>query len=436
MEQKDAKGLSRRQFMRSAGMTAAGMVAGTLLGDRVIAATTGAAPAAGRAIGANDCINIGIIGVGGMGGGHLHALKGMEGDQNIKVVAVCDVFEKRRNAAKATAQVDDASVYGDYRKMLERNDIDEVVVATPDHWHGKICVDAMQSGKHVYVEKPMTRYLDEAVRMWETAKSTKRIVQVGSQGCSDSRWHQAGQVVKDGKVGKLLWAQGSYCRNNPKGEWNYHIDPDANAENLDWKTWLGSAPKRDWDPERYFRWRKYWDYGTGIIGDLWPHRLHPLMIAMNISQFPKRVACIGGDLTKSDEGYGAPRDVADATMMMVEFPNGEMIYLAGSTVNEQGLQDIIRFSKGTMYIGDGFTVKPERPFVDELEEFSEPRKGAGESHVEHHKNMFDSIRNNNQPNCSIELGVRVQAIVSMAETSYRQNKMMTFDEPRLRMRAG
>jgi len=436
MEQKDQKGLSRRQFMRSAGMTAAGMVAGTLLGDRVIAATTGVAPAAGRVIGANDRINMGVIGVGGMGGGHLHALKGLEADQNIKVVAVCDVFEKRRNAAKVTAQVDDASVYGDYRKLLERRDVDEVVIATPDHWHGKIAVEAMQAGKHVYVEKPMTRYLDEAMEMWETAKSTNRLVQVGSQGCSDSRWHQAGQVVKDGKVGKLLWAQGSYCRNNPGGEWNYHIDPDANAGNLDWKMWLGSAPKRDWDPERYFRWRKYWDYGTGIIGDLWPHRLYPLMIAMNLTDFPKRVACIGSDITKSDKGYGAPRDVADATMMMVEFPGGEMIYLAGSTVNEQGLQDIIRFNKGTMYIGDGFTVKPERPYVDELEEFSEPRKGPGESQVEHHKNMFESIRKNKQPNCGIELGVRVQTMVSMAETSYRKNKMMMFDQSRLRMRAG
>ncbi len=438
MEQnQDSKGLSRRQFMRSAGLTAAGVVAGSFLNERVFAAATGTTTAAPRVIGANDRINVAVIGVGGMGGGHVNTLKSLEQDQNIKVVAICDVFTKHKANGLKTAGLTDADGYGDYRKLLERKDIDEVVVATPDHWHGQICVDAMQAGQHVYVEKPMTRHYEEALKMWDAAKSTKRLVQVGSQGCTDSRWHQAGQVVKDGKAGKLLWAQASYCRNTPTGEWNYYaIEPEANEQTIDWKMWLGSAPKIAWDADRYFRWRKYWDYGTGIIGDLWPHRLHPLMIAMNITEFPKRVACIGGNLTNSDEGTAPRRDVADATMVMVEFPSGPMIYLAGSTVNEQGLQDILRFNKSTMYIGDGFTVKPERPFVDELEEFSEPRKGAGENHAEHHKNMFHSIRNNVQPNCSIELGVRVQAIVCMAEKSYRENKMMMYDEAKRKMYAG
>jgi len=435
-EKKDGKGLSRRQFMRSAGITAAGMVAGSFLGDRVLAAAAGKAPPPPRVIGANDRINIAVIGVGGMGNGHVGHIKGLEEQQNVKLVAVCDVFASYRARAQQASGVPADSVYIDYRKLLERKDIDEVIVATPDHWHGQICCDAMQSGKHVYVEKPMTRHFDEAMKMWDTAKSTKRLVQVGSQGCTDVRWHQAGQVVKDGKLGKLLWAQGSYCRNNPHGEWNYNIAPEANAETVDWKMWLGSAPKRDWSPDRFFRWRKYWDYGTGIIGDLWPHRLHPLMIAMNLTEFPKRVACIGGDLTKSDVGYGEPRDVADATMMMAEFPSGPMIYLLGSTVNEQGLQDVMRFSKATMYIDDAFTVKPERPYVDELEEYSEPRKGSGESQVEHHKNLFAGIRSNAPLNCPIELGVRVQTIVSMAERSYRENHMMMFDESKMKMYSG
>jgi predicted dehydrogenase len=401
-----------------------------------LAAAAGTARAPGRVIGANDRINVAVIGVGGMGSGHVGHIKSLEEQQNVKLVAVCDVYANHRYKAAANAGIDKAGVYKDYRKLLERKDIDEVVIATPDHWHGKIACDAMQAGKHVYVEKPMTRYLDEAMKMWDTAKSTKKIVQIGSQGCTDVRWHQAGQVVKDGKAGKLLWAQGSYCRNNPNGEWNYHIEPEANEQSVDWKMWLGSAPKIPYNPERQFRWRKYWDYGTGIIGDLWPHRLHPLMIAMNLTEFPKRVACIGSDMMKTDQGYGAPRDVADATMMMVEFPSGPMIYLAGSTVNEQGLQDVLRFSKATMYIDDAFTVKPERPFVDELEEWSEPRKGPGESQVEHHKNLFDCIRNNKKPNCPIELGVRVQAMVSMAEKSYRENKMMMFDESKMKMYAG
>ena len=125
-------------------------------------------------------------------------------------------------------------------------------------------------------------------------------MQVGSQGCSDTKYLHARELVKAGAIGPLLWAQGSYCRNNPPGEWNYKIEPELTPQSIDWKTWLGPAPKREWSPERFFRWRKYWDYGTGIIGDLWPHRLHPLMLAMNINEFPKSVSCMGADMCRAD----------------------------------------------------------------------------------------------------------------------------------------
>jgi len=434
MENKEAKkGLSRREFIKTAGMATAGVMAGSVLADSAKAAFA-AAPASGRVLGANDRINVGIIGVGGMGNGHLHTLKGMAQDQNVAVVAVCDVFKKRRWGAGHAADIPANRVYRDYRYLLENKDIDEVVIATPDHWHGTIAVDAMESGKHVYVEKPMTRYLDEAFKMWETAKRTKRIVQVGSQGCTDAKWHTAGKIVKDGRIGIVLWAQGSYCRNNPNGEWNYGIDPEANERTVDWDGWLGNAPERPWSPERFFRWRKYWDYGTGIIGDLWPHRLHPLMIAMNITEFPKRIACLGGNLCNTDEGNAERRDVADATMCTVEFPSGAMIYLAGSTVNEQGIPDMIRGNKATLYFGGGkVQIRPERPFADEIESSDEPVVGPGENHREHHKSFINAIRTNSQPSCPIELGVRVQTIVSLAEKSYRESKMLNFDPVNLRV---
>ncbi|MCX6375265.1 MAG: gfo/Idh/MocA family oxidoreductase, partial [Armatimonadetes bacterium] len=231
--------------------------------------------------------------------------------------------------------------------------------------------------------------------MRDTAKRTKRLVQVGSQGCTDAKWHKAGEIVSAGRIGTVIWAQGGYCRNNPHGEWNYTIDPEANETNLDWKTWLGSAPKRPWDPDRYFRWRKFWDYGSGIIGDLWPHRLHPLMIAMSMKDFPRRVTCVGKDICDTDKGYGEKRDVADSTLLTVEFPSGAMIFLAGSTVNERGVEDMIRGNKANLYFGGGkVRIEPERPFVDEIEAKDEPVEGPGESQVEHHKNMFYCIRNN------------------------------------------
>jgi len=429
-EKQDKTGMSRRDFIRSAGATAAGVVAGSLIGKT---ASFGA-PAAPRVIGANDRINIGIIGVGGMGGGHLNMLRDMAKDQNIRVVAVCDVYDRRLEGARNALRLPQSWAYKDWRKVIERNDIDEVVVATPDHWHAPICIAAMESGKHVYVEKPMTHYYDEAIAMWKTAKSTKQLVQVGSQGCTDTKWHKAGELVKAGRIGTVIWAQGGYCRNNPHGEWNYHIEPEANESNLDWKMWLGTAPKRPWDPDRYFRWRKFWDYGSGIIGDLWPHRLHPLMIAMSTTEFPKRVACVGANICDTDKGYGELRDVADSTMLTVEFPSGAMIFLAGSTVNERGVEDMIRGQKANLYFGGGkVRIEPERPFTDEIEAKDEPYQGPGESQVEHHKNMFSCIRNGGTPNCDIELGLRVQTIVSMAMKSYRENKMAMFDPQRMRI---
>ena len=428
MEDRQSKSMSRRDFIKAAGATAAGVMAGSLLGST----QSFAAP---RVIGANDRINIGIIGIGGMGGGHLNMLKNMQQDQNIQIVGVCDVWDKRLEHARNALHLPHTYAYKDYRKMLEREDIDEIVIGTPDHWHAPIAIAAMESGKHVYCEKPMTHTLDEAMAMWKTAKRTNRIVQVGSQGCTDAKWHKAGELIQAGRIGTVIWAQGGYCRNNPHGEWNYNIDPEANESNLDWKTWLGDAPKRAWSPERYFRWRKYWDYGTGIIGDLWPHRLHPLMIALNMTdQWPKRVACVGANICDTDKGYGELRDVADATMLSVEFPSGAMIFLAGSTVNERGVEDMIRGQKANLYFGGGkVRIEPERPFADEIEAKDEPYEGPGESQVDHHKNMFDCIRNNKVPNCSIDLGVRVQAMVSMAEKSYRENKMMLFDPEKLRM---
>jgi predicted dehydrogenase len=382
-------------------------------------------------IGANDRVNFGMIGVGGMGSGHLRILKDFTEKENVAVLGVCDVFEKRRRRAQQSVNLPDSRAYLDYRRLLEDKDIDAVVIATPDHWHGEIALDAMEAGKHVYVEKPMTRKLDEAFKMWETARKTKRLVQVGSHGCSDTKWHRARQVVTSGRLGTVLWAQGSYCRNNPKGEWNYDLDPDANEQTIDWKRWLGNAPKRKWSPERYFRWRKYWDYGNGIIGDLWPHRLHPLMLAMAINEFPRTVSCMGGNLCDTDKNNGEPRDVADCTMLMVEFPSGKMIFLAGATVNERGLEDIIRGQKANLLFGGGkVQLQPERPFVEEIEATDETPADAGETHAKHQKNFIDCIRHNRTPNCDIELGVRVQTIVSLAERSYRKGKSMHFDAAR------
>ncbi|MGV3516145.1 Gfo/Idh/MocA family protein [Luteitalea sp.] len=437
-------GMSRRDFIITTAGTTAGAVATSIVSAKPASALPQTAKSAGRVLGANDRINFAVVGVKGMGGGHLRNLSGeMTQNDNVQVVAICDVWSKARATAIKNANLTEAQAFAHYDKMLSAvgKDIDAVVVATPDHWHAALTIASLQAGKHVYVEKPMTHTLDEAFKIQGVAKSTGKLVQVGSQGCSDPKWLKARELVKAGKLGTVLWAQGSYCRNNPKGEWNYEIDPEGTPETIDWQTWLGPAPKRPFSAERYFRWRKYWDYGNGIIGDLWPHRLHPLMLAMDIDEYPARVACMGSDMVHTDKGpgpdgkpWGEPRDVADTTLVMVEFPSGKMIFLAGSTTNERGIDDVIRGNKANLLAGGTkLMLQPERPYVDEIEASDETPEGSGESHLKHMRNFVESMRANTQPNCDVELGCKVQTIVSMAETAYRQKRQVTFDETKKRL---
>jgi predicted dehydrogenase len=437
-------GMSRRDFIRTTAGTTTAAVASSLIVPRAASALPQTAKSAGRVLGANDRINFAVVGVKGMGGGHLHNLAGeMSQNDNVQVTAICDVWSKARAAACKNSNLPESAAYPHFDKMMAAvgKDIDAVVVATPDHTHAALTIASLQAGKHVYVEKPMTHTLDEAFKLQAAAKASGMLVQVGSQGCSDPKWLKARELVNGGKLGTVLWAQGSYCRNNPKGEWNYDIDPEGTPETIDWTTWLGPAPKRPFSAERYFRWRKYWDYGNGIIGDLWPHRLHPLMLAMDIDEYPARVACMGSDMVHTDKGpgpdgkpYGEPREVADTTLMMVEFPSGKMIFLAGSTTNERGVDDVIRGHKANLLAGGTkLMLQPERPYVDEIEASDETPEGSGESHLKHMRNFVESMRANTQPNCDIELGTKVQTIVSMAEAAYRQKKQVTFDEARKRL---
>jgi len=433
--------VTRRDFIKASmatGVGTVGLVSTTLLAPEAMATTPGSAASYRRILGANDRLRYGFIGQGGMGYRHMTIIKdfGDQQQENVEVVAVCDVFEKRRKASQVKAGIAESQSFLDYQRILENREIDVVVIATPDHWHARQSIEALEAGKHIYLEKPMTRTLDEAFQLYDVAKRTGKSVQVGSHGCSDPKWLKSREIIKSGKLGRMLWAQGSYCRNNQKGEWNYKIEPEASPETIDWKRWLGPAKNRPFSTERFYRWRKYWDYANGIIGDLWPHRLHPLMMAMNLTDFPRRVSCHGGILCDTDQGYGEPREVADTTLMTVDFPGGAMIFLAGATVNERGIEDMIRGQKGNLLFGGGkVQVVPERPFVDELEASDETPPNAGENHQKHQKNFIDALRANIPPNCDIELAVRVQAVVSMAEESYRKGRMMQFDPRRRKMYA-
>ncbi|MCS6775255.1 MAG: Gfo/Idh/MocA family oxidoreductase [Chloroherpetonaceae bacterium] len=439
-ENKSTTTTSRREFLRnSAATVAAGAVTATVM------PTT--AEGMRRVLGANERIQIAHVGVGGQGMAHIRLLKenstqGLK--NNTESIAVCDLYVRRKKGAQAYLQLKDNQAFDDYRKLLDSplaRDIDAVWIATSDNWHAPIARDSMLAGKHVYIEKPMCKTVEEAFELLDTAKRTKRIVQVGSQGCSDLKWHAAGKLVKEGRIGKAVLAQGSYCRNSRIGEWNYyHIDPDAGPQAkgdgyVDWETFRRGVGPAEWDPHRFFRWRKYYAYGNGIVGDLFPHRLHPLMIAMALPQdgtngYPMRVSSNGGiyGIQKREDAPDKPdREVPDLTTLVVDFEGGPTIMLLGSTVNEQGLQDMIRGTKGTIYFGGNTVeIKPERVWAEEVEEHSE-QAGDGERIETHQKNFLDCIRNGGVPNCNIELATRVQVMISLGDLAYQKGKTYHFD---------
>ncbi len=433
-----AGGESRRDFIKRTATAAAAVAATSSFKVPVYGQST--APSANVA-GANDRIVVGYIGIGGppsncpgMGLAHVKNQKKNAAENNIAQAAVCDVWAKRNDIAREAIGGSDVAAFVDYRKMLERKDIDAVLIATHDVWHTRCSVDAMEAGKHVYCEKPMTRYLDEAFEISDAVKRTGKTFQVGSQGCSAAAWHEAAKLIQEGKIGKLVWGQGYYCRNAPKGEWNYSIIPEANAKTVNWDMWLGPVKKKvPFNADHFFRWRKFYPYCAGLLGDLVPHRLLPLMLATGNPEFPKRVVCIGTKKVNTDQKTpnAEERDVPEHIELLAEFPSGLTLTIVSSTVNATSPGFVIYGHQASLYIGDQgnkLELVPERPFAEEIDPLKLDRLTPHEDVGVHEKNWFDSIRANKQPNGHIDLAVRAQTVISLAEMSDRMGIACFFDE--------
>ncbi|MFZ4627210.1 MAG: Gfo/Idh/MocA family protein [Blastocatellia bacterium] len=417
--------MDRREFVRTGVLAAGGTVA---LGHTV----------KGRVLGANDRINIGVIGVGGRGTSVMKwAMEVGKTTRPAQIVAVCDTYQKRINRAKEISQAELATL--DYREVLARKDIDAVVIATPDHWHAPIAIEAMRAGKDVYLEKPMTRTVDEARKVYEATKATGRILQVGSQTTSSDQWWKARKAIQDGMIGDLLMSQGSYHRNSLGGEWNYPIDkdagPDGKGENfIDWKMWLGAAPKRSYDAERFFRFRKYWDYSGGIATDLFYHVVAPLNICWGEAQFPHRVMASGGIYVFKDG-----REVPDTFHLMAEFPKGHSLVLSSSMANGQHIPGLIRGHEGTiMMVPDGrfegrvdhITVTPEKIARTKFKEkwSQDEVKLTTEVRENHMENWLRCIRTRETPVLDALTAYKAMTTIGMGVQSYREGRVLYFNE--------
>ncbi|MGQ9730816.1 MAG: Gfo/Idh/MocA family protein [Candidatus Zipacnadales bacterium] len=400
--------LDRSEFMKLSASTALGAAA--------------LSSGAGRAQNTQP-IRVGFIGCGGMGNAHLGTLMRLrEAGEPVELVAVCDVYQVRLDAA---AQLTGADKYANYQDVIAREDIDVIGIATPDHWHAPITLAALKAGKDVYCEKPMTywRHLEEPQAIVKAVAENDRVMQVGTQGMADDIYDLVGARIREGAIGGLVHAQASDMRNGPIAVYSPQTN-DGRArpgENLDWEMWLGPAPKREWEPGRFFAFRSFWDYSGGVGTDFFPHILTPLVYTMDL-KFPHRVTASGG-LYQWHDG----REVPDIFTMVIEYPGGPSILLTASLSNDSGLPMMIRGKNATMHFeGPGAIIRPQGSAGDAVH-YEELARTKGLSLDEHWRDLLRCVRTREKPRSNELLGYYVMTALHMGLRSYHEGKTFEFD---------
>jgi len=440
--------LDRRYFLKAAGITTAGSLAGGKLH-----ALTAVEEEAGRPVGANDNIQIALIGAGGQGMGDTHAALQVPG---VKLVAVADCYQGRLDHSKEVWG-DYLFTTRDYNEVLARKDIDAVIVGTPDHWHMKISIDAMKAGKDVYCEKPMIHLYSDGPEMIAASKSTGKILQVGSQRVSSVVYAKAKELLASGAIGELNLVTARWDRNSSIGSWNYTVPLDASPETCDWPRFLGTAPKIPFNAEHFFQWRKWKAYGSGVAGDLFVHLFSGTHFITG-SKGPTR-AVASGALRFWKDG----RDVPDVMLGIFDYPEGFNLSLRVNFVDggdeSEGL--IFTGSEGTLEIagnsvsvnrsprqkGPGlsvgtFTNAMQRQ-INEAYDKKYPREhpeglpslaydrfvaapGYNDSY-DHFKNFFASVRSRTPVVEDAEFGFRAAGAALLANRSYEKDAVVHWD---------
>jgi predicted dehydrogenase len=341
--------LTRRQFVQ--------------LGTGAIAATTAAKvvlqpqylSAAPRPVAPSDTVRFASIGTGVRGCELLHASTMVPG---IKCVAACDLYDSRHTAAREAVNDSSIDVTREYRRILDRKDVDAVIIAVTDHNHRHVFEDACAAGKDVYCEKPMSHTVEDGFSMVDTAHKYNRIVQIGSQRVSSVLYAKAKEIYDSGKLGEVYSINAYWDRNSPSGAWVYPIPPDASEQTIDWKTWLGNAPARQFDPVRFFRFRCFQDYGEGLAGDLFVHLISGIHYITGTNTIAQRAQSSGG-LYHFKDG----REFPDLIETLYDYPNFKVTLRCN--LNNDGGEFIGFYGKqGTMIIRNStlsFTPQDTRP---------------------------------------------------------------------------
>ena len=353
--------LSRRRFIQlGTGAVAATTVAKNILKPQPLYA-------APRRVAPSDTVRFASIGTGIRGCEHLGASLDVPG---IQCVAVCDLYDSRHTAAQEAVKNPSVEAVRDYRRILDRKDVDSVLIATMDHWHRKIFEDACAAGKDVYCEKPMSHTVEDGFAMVDAAHKNNRMIAVGSQRVSSILYAKAKEIYDSGKLGEVFSINAYWDRNTPSGAWVYPIPPDASEKTVDWNTFLDGAPKHAFDPVRFFRWRCFTDYGEGLGGDLFVHLLSGIHFITGTNQPAQRAQSSGG-LFHFKDG----RDFPDLIETLYDYPNFRVTLRCN--LNNAGGEFIAFYgTKGTMIIKDStLSYQPQniRPEPEDYSIFGWPK---------------------------------------------------------------
>lgn len=402
-----------------------------------------------------NTIRIALIGAGGMG---VSDAKTALEHENISLVAVCDLYDGHLEEARQRWG-SDLFITKDYKEILKRKDVDAVIIGTPDHWHKQISLDALQAGKHVYCEKPMIHSIEEGNEIVNTWKKSGKVYMVGSQGLSSLGNEKAKQLLKEGAIGDINYAEGFWARNSPLGAWQYPIPADASPQTVDWKKFIQPAEKLPFDEKRFFRWRNYRDYGTGMSGDLFVHLFSSLHFITN-SLGPTKIAATGG-LRHWKDG----REVPDVLLGMFDYPDTEnhpsfnlslrcnfVDGTSGSTylkiVGSKGSMDVtwddVLLKTNTPTIdndpfleekasGNSQAQKDRKKILPPSETLYKAESGYKGAHYDHFANFFHAIRSGGTVVEDPVFGFRAAAPALLCNNSYRENKFIEWDPKQMKI---
>lgn len=411
---------SRREFLTASALTGAALTRASAFGQDY-AESVGKKTARGK-VGANDKIVLGFIGVGGMGTGLLNIFKNEQEFPDVEIAAVCDVYEPHALKAQSAAG-GKPKVYGDFRKVLDRKDVDAVVVATPDHWHAIPAIMACQAEKDVYCEKPLSHRVNEGRAMVQASRKHKRITQMGNLIHAGDNYHRVVEIVRSGALGQItktrVWMAADRSGLGKPAD-------TAPPAGCDYNFWLGPAPDRPFNPNRFtFNWRYFWDYGGGILTDFTCHLVDLVHWSMDVNA-PKTIVATGGRYALQDNC-----EVPDTLEVVYEYErkDGSPFQLVWSITDASthGFENkpqgvLFQGTKGTLFA----TYRTYEIFPEHGQTIDEPPPSLPRA-VEHHREWIDNIRTREQCSCHFEYGHRLTTVGNLGNVSLWSGEKLHWD---------